>query len=143
MATVYDIPVEKLISKVAEDLRTKVKLEMPEWAFLVKTGAHKERIPENEDWWWFRAASILRKLYIRGPTGVHKLRVLYGGRKNKGSRPEKFYPAGGKIIRAILKEFDQLGFTEPAERKGRRITPKGQSYLDKIATGISKEGKNV
>jgi len=143
MATVYDITPDKLIPKVAEDLRTKVNLKMPEWASLVKTGSHKERIPENEDWWWLRAASILRKLYVRGPTGVQKLRVLYGGRKNKGVKPEKFYPAGGKIIRAILKEFDQLEFTEKMEKKGRRITSKGQAYMDKIATGLLKERKNV
>lgn len=138
MATAYDVSAEKLIPKVAEDLKTTVKLEMPEWASLVKTGAHKERIPESEDWWWHRAASILRKLYVRGPTGVQKLRVLYGGRKNRGVKPEKFYPAGGKIIRAILKEFDELGFTEKIKKEGRKITPKGQAYLDKIASGILK-----
>jgi len=139
MATAYDVSAEKLISEVAQDLKTKVKLEMPEWASLVKTGAHKERIPENEDWWWFRAASLLRKLYVRGPIGVQKLRVLYGGRKNKGVKPEKFYPAGGKVIRTILKEFDGLGFTQKIEKEGRKITPKGQAYLDKIASGILKE----
>jgi len=139
MATAYDVSAEKLISEVAQDLKTKVKLEMPEWASLVKTGAHKERIPENEDWWWFRAASLLRKLYVRGPIGVQKLRVLYGGRKNKGVKPEKFYPAGGKVIRTILKEFDGLGFTQKMEKEGRKITPKGQAYLDKIASGILKE----
>lgn len=139
MATAYDVPADKLIPRVAEDLKTKIKLEMPEWAHLVKTGAHKERIPMNEDWWWFRAASILRKMYIRGTTGVRKLRVLYGGRKNKGAMPDKFYPAGGKIIRTILKEFDNLGFTEKIEKQGRKITPKGQAYLDKIATGILKK----
>ena len=139
MATAYDAPAEKLIPTVAQDLRTQIGLEMPAWASLVKTGAHNERIPENEDWWWFRAASILRKLYIRGPIGVQRFRVLYGGRKNKGVKPEKFYPAGGKIIRTILKEFDRIGFTEKIDKKGRRITPKGQAYLDKIATGILKD----
>ncbi len=138
MATAYEVSAEKLIAEVAEDLRTNVKLKMPEWAFLVKTGAYKERIPESRDWWWLRAASILRKLYTRGPLGVQKLRVLYGGRKNKGVKPEKFYPAGGKIIRAILMEFDGLGFTEKIEKEGRKITPKGQAYLDRIATEILK-----
>jgi len=138
MATASNVSAEKIIPRVAEDLKTNVKLEMPGWASLVKTGAHKERIPESEGWWWLRAASILRKLYVRGPTGVQKLRVLYGGRKNKGVRPEKFYPAGGKIIRVILKEFDGLGFTEKIKKEGRKITPKGQAYLDKIATGIQK-----
>ena len=139
MATAYDVSAEELIPKAAEDLKNKVKLEMPEWAAMVKTGAHRERIPESEDWWWFRAASLLRKLYVRGPTGVQKLRTLYGGRKNKGVKPEKFYPAGGKIIRVILKEFDEFGFTEKIAKEGRKITPKGQAYLDKIATGILKQ----
>ncbi|RLI92256.1 MAG: 30S ribosomal protein S19e [Candidatus Altiarchaeales archaeon] len=138
MATVYEVPADELIERVAEDLKKNIKFKRPEWAKFVKTGAHKERMPQNRDWWWIRAASILRKIYINGPVGVQRLRTAYGGRKNRGSKPEKFYRGGGKIIRTILQEFDRLGFTEK-NREGRRITPKGQSYLDKISTQILRE----
>jgi small subunit ribosomal protein S19e len=138
MATVYEIPADKLINEVACDLKEKVKLKRPEWALFAKTGAHKERQADDEDWWWIRAASILRKIYLNGPIGVQKLRTTYGGRKNRGAKPEEFHKAGGKNIRVILKEFDQLGFTEKVSG-GRRITAKGQSYLDKITGNILKD----
>ncbi|HIE34103.1 MAG TPA: 30S ribosomal protein S19e [Candidatus Altiarchaeales archaeon] len=140
MTTVYEVPADKLIERVAEDLKKNKKLSAPEWARFVKTGAHKERMPQNENWWWIRSASILRKIYINGPVGVQRLRTEYGGKKNKGMKPEKFYRAGGKIIRTILQEFDKIGFTEKVG-EGRRITSKGQSYLDKISTEIVKEQK--
>jgi small subunit ribosomal protein S19e len=28
----------------------------------------------NPDWWFVRAASMLRKLYLRGPIGVSRMR---------------------------------------------------------------------
>ncbi|HDH41488.1 MAG TPA: 30S ribosomal protein S19e [Candidatus Altiarchaeales archaeon] len=140
MTTVYEIPPDKMIEIVADDLKNNVKLKMPEWAKFVKTGAHRERMPQNDDWWWIRSASILRKIYINGPVGVQRLRTAYGGKKNRGVKPEKFYRAGGKIIRSILQEFDRIGFTEKVDN-GRKITPKGQSYLDKLATEISRKSK--
>jgi len=140
MATVYEIDPKKLIERVAIDLKNNIKLKKPQWASFVKTGAHKERQPIDENWWWIRAASILRHVYMRGPIGVQTLRRTYGGRKNRGVKPEKFYKGGGKIIRTILQEFDKIGFTEKVDG-GRRITPKGQSYLDKISTEILKKSK--
>lgn len=135
MTTVYEIPSSKLISNVAEDLRINIKLKKPDWAEFVKTGAHRERQPDNSGWWWVRAASILRKVYIGGPVGVQRLRTAYGDRKHRGVKPEEFRRAGGKVVRTILREFDSLGFTEKSG-KGRKITKNGQSYLDKIATKI-------
>ena len=140
MTTVYEIPQEKMIEIVADDLKNKVKFKMPDWANFVKTGAHKEKMPQGDDWWWIRSASILRKIYINGPVGVQRLRTAYGGKKNRGVKPEKFYRAGGKIIRSILQEFDKIGFTEKVSN-GRKITPKGQSYLDKLATEFSRKSK--
>ncbi|OYT41908.1 MAG: 30S ribosomal protein S19e [Candidatus Altiarchaeales archaeon ex4484_43] len=140
MTTVYEIPPDKMIEIIADDLKNKVKFKMPEWAKFVKTGAHRERVPQSDDWWWIRSASILRKIYINGPVGVQRLRTGYGGKKNRGVKPEKFYRAGGKIIRSILQEFDRIGFTEKADN-GRKITPKGRSYLDKLATEISRKSK--
>lgn len=134
--SVYDVPADKLIKAVAYDLKENIKFEKPEWANFVKTGVSRERSPDSEDWWWIRAASILRKLYIRNkPVGVSRLRVVYGGRKNRGVRPEHFYKGSGKIIRTILQKFDNIGFTEKVD-KGRIITPKGISYLDKISKSI-------
>jgi len=137
MATVYDIPSDKLIRETAVDLKQNLKLEKPGWAIYVKTGVSREHKPVDEDWWWTRAASILRRIYLHGPVGVQRLRTFYGGKKNRGRKPEEFRRASGKIIRTILKELDDAGLTQ-AGKRGRNITPKGQSYLDKISSRLSK-----
>jgi small subunit ribosomal protein S19e len=136
MATVNDVPADKLIKETAQNLKDELKLERPEWALLVKTGTHKERKPHDEDWWWMRAASILRRVYLEGPVGVQRLRTYYGGRKHRGHKPEQFRRASGKVLRVLLKELDGKGLTE-SSRGGRKITKKGQSYLDKLASKIA------
>ncbi|MDW8034100.1 MAG: 40S ribosomal protein S19, partial [Nitrososphaerota archaeon] len=73
------VPADKLIERLAEYLRENVKeVSMPEWAMFVKTGPHRQRPPDRLDWWYLRAASILRKLYLKGPMGVSRLRKVYG-----------------------------------------------------------------
>jgi len=138
MATPYEVKPDKLIPEIADDLKKNIKLKKPDWTSFIKTGAHKERQPDDENWWWIRSASILRQIYMKGPVGVQKLRGVYGGRKNRGVKPEKAYKGSGKIIRAILQEFDSIGFTEKAD-KGRIVTPKGQAYMDGIAIRILKK----
>jgi small subunit ribosomal protein S19e len=134
MATVYDSNIQELIKKTADALKEKIKA--PEWSIFVKTGVSRERPPVDKDWWYTRAASILRKVYLRGPIGTNKLRIKYGGRKNRGYKPEKTYVGSGKIIRTILQQLEQIEFIKKAEKevhKGRVITPKGKSFLDKLA----------
>ena len=50
MVTVYDVPAEKLILKVAEKLKQNSAIVPPEWAEFVKTGVHTEKAPSQEDW---------------------------------------------------------------------------------------------
>lgn len=134
--SVYDVPASNLINAVANDLKENIKFEKPNWVDFVKTGVSRERAPDNNDWWYIRAASILRKMYIRKKEiGVNRLRSLYGGRKNRGVMPEHFYKGSGKIIRTILQKFDAIGFTEKTE-KGRVISSKGISYLDNISKKV-------
>jgi small subunit ribosomal protein S19e len=142
MTTVYEVSAGDLIPAAAKDLKENVKLKKPQWADYVKTGAHAERMPEDPDWWYHRAASVLRKVYMNGPVGVQSLRVAYGTAESRGVKPHRFRKAGGKNVRVILQEFDKLGFTEKVLVKGqcgRRVTAKGQSYLDKIAGNLAKK----
>ncbi|AAL81623.1 30S ribosomal protein S19e [Pyrococcus furiosus DSM 3638] len=143
MATVYDVPGDLLVERVAQRLKEIPEIKPPEWAPFVKTGRHKERLPEQEDWWYYRVASILRRVYLDGPVGIERLRTYYGGRKNRGHAPEKFYKAGGSIIRKALQQLEAAGFVEKVPGKGRVITPKGRSFLDKIATELKKELEEI
>ena len=116
--------------KVAAQL--KGKIHAPTWAEFVKTGNHKQRQPESKDWWYERAASILQKVKDKGPVGTNKLRTAYGGKKNRGVKPEKFKVAGGNHIRKILQQLESAGFLKQKEvdgHKGRVITKQGLEVL--------------
>ncbi len=141
MASVYDVEPNELIARVAEELKKNDNIQPPEWAKFVKTGMHKERVPQQPDWWYIRAAAILRQIYIR-PRGVSRLRRKYGGKKNRGHAPERFYRAGGSIIRKCLQQLEAAGFVKKGPR-GREITPEGQRFLDKIASEIKRNKVKV
>lgn len=138
MTTVFDVPAEVLIDTVAEEFKDNDKINPPAWANFVKTGVHKERKPENPDWWYIRTASILRRVYMNGPVGVMSLRTFYGGKKDRGVRPEKFKKGSGAIIRGALHQLEDAGYVEKIEG-GRVVTPAGRSYLDKVSGKIIKD----
>ena len=140
MATAYEVEAGKLIEEAAKELAKSNNLTPPVWASMVKTGMAKNRPPVRNDWWYVRAASVLRTIYTsKGPIGVQKLRVKYGSKKNRGHKPERFYRGSGKIIRLILQQLEKEGYIAKGEagvHKGREIAPKGRSFLDKIATSL-------
>jgi len=138
VATVYDVPPDMLIQRVAERLKEMEEIKPPEWAVFVKTGVHKERSPEQDDWWYVRAAAILRKVYINQPVGIERLRTAYGGRKNRGVKPEKFRKGSGSIIRKVLQQLESAGLVKKTD-KGRVVTPQGKALLDRVAAEVKKE----
>ncbi len=140
---IYDVSQHKLVLEVAKELKNKIK--MPEWANFVKTGSHRETMPKNTDWWYIRAASILRLAHKMGPIGVNKLKTRYGGRKNRGVKPDAFQEASGKVIRVILQQLQEAGLVKENSaklaRKGRITTPEGISIMMKCAKKLLSENK--
>lgn len=134
MVTVYDVPADRLLAALAEEL--KPRISQPAWAPFVKTGVSRERPPEQGNWWHLRAASLLRRAYIDGPVGVSRLRSYYGGLHRRGHKPAHFARGGGKIIRTLLQDLEKAGLLKK-EKKGRSITPEGQKLLDAVAKKIS------
>ena len=147
MASVNDIGPEKANQLLASELKKIDKITPPSWASFVKTGHHKERPPENPDWWFVRAASILKNIYNHGPVGVSKMRSRYGGKKDRGRKPERFTKASGNIIRKIVQQLESAELVKHSitQHKGRIIASKGQSLLDKISltksNPVKTEGK--
>lgn len=140
MVTALEVPADLLIQRVAEKLRKMPQVRPPAWAYYVKTGVHKEKPPENPDWWYYRAASILRKLYKRGvPVGVERLRTAYGGRKRRGVAPAHFAKGSGSVARKILQQLERAGLVRRVKGKGRILTEQGRSLLDNTAYEIMKE----
>lgn len=141
MVIAIQVPADRLIMELARYLKEKVsEVKPPEWTIYVKTGPHKEKIPENPEWWYLRCASILRKLYVQGkPVGIESLRTAYGGRKNYGVSPEHFIKGSGSIIRKALQQLEKAGLVSKVPTKGRTLSPKGRSLLDKLANKIMRE----
>ncbi len=130
---------QDLVNGLAKEL--KPLLQKPEWADIAKTGMHKQRPPADADWWYYRAGSILLKVHRLGPIGVSKLRTKYGGRKNRGVRPEKFYRGSGNIIRKLLQQLEKTGFLKQetiGNHKGRVLTPKAASLIAQTAKKLEK-----
>jgi len=132
--SIYEIPDSEFNKKLAEALKKISAFEIPEWAVFVKTSSARARPPFENDWWYTRAASILRQIYIRGSVGVNRLKTRYGGRKNRGMKPARFRRGSGKIIRVILQQAEKAGFAEKIKGKkaGRKLTEKGKAFLDEI-----------
>jgi len=138
MTSVYDVPADMLIKKVAQDLKTKVPC--PEFASFVKTGKSRERAPEDPDWWYIRLAATLRKYYTKKALGVNILRGYFGGKQTRGTKPPKFAKGSGKIARLCVQTLEKEGLLAKAD-KGRKITPKGRAYLDNFAKEVLLEFK--
>jgi small subunit ribosomal protein S19e len=140
MNSVYEINAQEFNLKLAEALKKVPEFKKPEWVDFVKSGSGKERPIEDEDFWFKRAASILRQIYKKKIVGVSRLRTKYGNKKDRGMKPEKFRRAGGKIIRTILQQADKAGFTEiqkavkgvRSKKPGRILTEKGKEFLEGI-----------
>lgn len=144
MVSIYDVEPRKLIEVAAKQLEKMPEMAPPEWAAYVKTGRHRERPPVEVNWWYIRSAAVLRSVYKLGPIGVSKLKTKYGGRKNRGHKPDKTFKASGNILRKILQKLELIGYLKQAEKgvhKGRIVTPQGKSFMDKIVVKIKKPYK--
>jgi small subunit ribosomal protein S19e len=135
MGDVRSVEAGKYNELLADALKNIPEFKEPDWIYLVKTSPNRERPSVEEGFWYKRAASILRQIYIRGVVGVERLRTRYGGKKDRGSKPSEFRKAGGKIIRTILQQAESAGLVEKSKegRVGRMLTAKGRELLEGVA----------
>jgi small subunit ribosomal protein S19e len=70
-------------------------MELPTWADVVKTASYKELAPYDPDWFFVRAASMARKVYLKGappllpalPTHGSHVAARHAGRAAPGAVP--------------------------------------------------------
>ncbi|MFT4326477.1 MAG: 30S ribosomal protein S19e [Candidatus Woesearchaeota archaeon] len=130
---------DALIEHLAKELQKMPECSAPEWTQFVKTGVHKQRPPVDEDWWFQRLASILRKVALKGPIGVNKLRREYGGKYRRGYAPAKFAKGSGKIIRVGLQQLESAKLIKQVTvdgHKGRVLDTKGTKCIAEIAKNL-------
>lgn len=122
------------MNKLVDEIKKIKEVEAPAWAPFVKTGAHKERPPVQEDWWFIRVAAVLKKVQGQGPIGANRLSKQYGGRKNRGHRPEKKYDGSRNIIRKSLQQLEKAGLIKQVSspKSGKVLTKEGSELLNKV-----------
>lgn len=130
MTTAYDVPAKELIPALTKKLQDDPSIVAPDWSKFARTGVSKENPPETKEWWHVRCASILRKLYINKAMGVEHIRAEYGGKRNRGSKPNKAEAGSGAIARHALQQLETAGYVTKIKGKGRVLTPKGVKFLD-------------
>ena len=143
MTKIIDVQANELIMKAAAELKNMKEIQAPEWAPFVKTGNNKERPPVDNDWWYVRAAAILRTVYLRGPVGVSKLRTKFGGNQDRGHKPSRFTKASGNIIRKCLQQLEAaklIKHDKVGNHSGRVLTKEGKAFLDSLV-GEAKPAK--
>lgn len=144
MPTVYDVPSDIIIKKLAEYLKDNVEdIDPPAWSLVSKTGTYRENPPQEYDWWYLRCASLLRKVYLHGPLGVSRLRVEYGGKKRRGTSIEHSKRGTGSSVRVPLQQLEKAGLMSKEQKEGRKLSNEGRSLLDKMAGQIIKELNNI
>lgn len=138
MVTFYDVPANPLIEALAD--RLEEHLEEPDWLAYAKTSPAKEFPPEQDDFWYIRGASILRKVAMKGPIGVSRLSTEYGdrsrGTNRYGTRPNHHVDGSRNIIRTLLQQLEDADLILLEEGAGRRIAPDGQQLLDDVAEEV-------
>ncbi|CAN6450045.1 unnamed protein product [Victoria cruziana] len=135
--TVKDVSPHDFVTAYASHLKRSGKVELPHWTDIVKTATFKELAPYDPDWYYVRAASMARKIYLRQGIGVGGFQKIYGGRKRNGSRPPHFCKSSGSIARHVLQQLEKMNIIELDPKGGRRITSSGQRDLDQVAGRIA------
>ncbi len=138
MTTVYDVPADRLIDSLSNELKGRSDLTKADWLEFVKTGRHREKRPADTDWWYKRMAAVLRKVYVHGPVGSSRLSAYFGGSADRGSKPNRARKGSRAIARYALKQLEQAGLIVTDGHKGRRISPEGQRLLDNTAHKVLK-----
>ena len=146
--TVLDVPSAKFINELATFFKEKNIIKVPKYAALVKCSRANDCEPISQDYIYYKAAAICRKLYLSKSKnlGVGSLRSMFSKKQRRGSQPPKTFRSGGKIIRDLViqlkaKEYiDNYGKNEEdATDHGLYLTKTGRSELDKIAAGLMKK----
>ena len=139
MATAFDVPAEKLIPKLAEELKKVATIAPPDWAAFVKTGRHREKSPVSNDWWHVRTAAVLRKIYVEGPVGTTHLAAMFGGKADRGSKPNRAVRGSRSISRMTVQQLEKSQLVQKQKDGGRVVTAKARKMIDGMSTQILKE----
>uniref|UniRef100_A0A674DDB6 Small ribosomal subunit protein eS19 n=1 Tax=Salmo trutta TaxID=8032 RepID=A0A674DDB6_SALTR len=110
--TVKDVNQQEFVRALSAFLKKSGKLKVPDWVDIVKLAKHKELAPSDENWFYTRAASTVRHLYLRGGAGVGSMTKIYGGRQRNGVCPAHFSVGSKNVARKVLQALELLKMVE-------------------------------
>lgn len=145
---VFLVPPDKLIQRLADELKKYPEITPPKESIFWKTAPGKRFPPEQEDWWYIRCASLLRKIAIHGPIGVSRLRGFYGYKKKFGHRRPHHVKGSGKIIRIMLQQLEKAGLLRKEVVgpknviKGRVLSYNGGKLLLRLINSLRAGGES-
>lgn len=139
---VRDVNAAAFIKSYAEHLKNSDKFDLPVWADTIKTAVFKDLAPYGDDWYYIRAASIARKVYLTPGIGIGQLQKWYGGAYRRGCRTEHFRKASSGVIRSVLLQLEEMKVCEKLPSGGRRVTVVGQQDLDRIAGSVVRSAED-
>ncbi|KAF0214562.1 MAG: small subunit ribosomal protein S19e, partial [bacterium] len=64
MVSAREVDPQKFNGMLKEELKKVKEITPPAWSQFVKSGAHRERIPQQDDFWYVRSAAVLRRFYL-------------------------------------------------------------------------------
>lgn len=70
--------------------------------------------------------------------GIERLRAEYGGKRDRGSKPNKAKQGSGAIVRKALQQLEAAGYVTKMKGRGRILTPKGVKLLDNTSYEVKK-----
>ena len=141
MTTYHDVPADLLIEELSQRLESNAEINSPDWAEFAKTGTHRERTPDQKNWWHIRSAAVFRKVALKGPIGANHMAQEFGGPKDRGVKPNRAVAGSRKIARTILQQLTAAGLIASSTNirevnLGKIITPTGQALLDDVAHSV-------
>eukprot|EP00768_Dysnectes_brevis_P000457 gnl/Dysnectes_brevis/109_a130_11433.p1 GENE.gnl/Dysnectes_brevis/109_a130_11433~~gnl/Dysnectes_brevis/109_a130_11433.p1 ORF type:complete len:144 (+),score=31.29 gnl/Dysnectes_brevis/109_a130_11433:33-464(+) len=132
-----DVPAELFVDAFAAQLKSEGAFKQPAYTEYAKTGACRDRVPESDDWYFVRAAAVLRRLYVRRNVGVGAFTKVFGTAYTTKCAPQHFKRSSSKVIRNILQQYEALGYvTQPRNGSGRVMTRKGQKIVDQFSKSL-------
>ena len=144
--TCLDVPSKVLIKKLAEFYKEKGLIKLPKYTVFAKTSRARELSPIDPDWFFTKAASLTRRIYITKShtLGIGALKVITGKRQRRGASTNTFRTASGKVIRDIVTQLRKNGYVENYVNSngpilGLCLTRLGRGEVDKIATRAMKK----
>ncbi|XP_028122898.1 40S ribosomal protein S19-3-like [Camellia sinensis] len=123
--SVKDVSPHEFVKAYSAHLKRSGKIDIVWVLDIVKTGRFKELAPYDPDWYYIRASSMSRKIYLRQGLGVGAFQRIYGGSKRNGSCPPHFCKSSGAVARHILQQLQMMNIIDIDVKGGRRITSSG------------------